>query len=67
MGIGIVEAYILYVIIVVGVFGTIVRRAGFSRWLSLLLVVPLLNIVMVWVFAFAKWPAIAESAPESTR
>lgn len=36
----------------------ILNKAGYSGWWSLLMVVPLVNIVMVWVFAFADWPAI---------
>jgi len=34
----------------------IATKAGFSGVWSLLMLVPLLNIVMMWVFAFAKWP-----------
>jgi len=36
----------------------IVRRAGYSGWWSLIMFVPIVNIIMLWVFAFAKWPAI---------
>jgi hypothetical protein len=34
----------------------IVSKAGFHGVLSLLLLVPLVNIVMLWVFAFVPWP-----------
>jgi hypothetical protein len=34
----------------------IVGKAGFHGAFSLLALVPLVNIVMLWVFAFAKWP-----------
>jgi hypothetical protein len=34
----------------------IVSRAGFSGIWSLLLFVPFVNFVMLWVFAFARWP-----------
>ncbi len=34
----------------------IVSRAGFPGALALLAVIPLLNIVLLWVFAFVKWP-----------
>ena len=40
------------------VFGRILNRAGYSRWWLLTLVVPLLNLIMIWVFAFAGWPAV---------
>ena len=34
----------------------IVKKAGFNGALSLLILVPFLNIVLLWVFAFRKWP-----------
>ena len=39
----------------------ILNKAGYSGWWSLLVVVPLVNIVMFWVFAFADWPALRDS------
>ncbi len=35
----------------------IVSRAGFPGVLSLLLLIPLVNLVMIWVFAFVRWPS----------
>jgi len=40
----------------VAVFGRVLNRAGYSRWWLLTVVVPLLNLIMLWVFAFASWP-----------
>lgn len=37
-------------------FWRIARKAGFPGALSLLLLIPLLNIIMIWVFAFVEWP-----------
>ena len=34
----------------------IVSKAGFAGALALLGLVPLVNIVMLWVFAFVRWP-----------
>jgi ABC-type glycerol-3-phosphate transport system permease component len=34
----------------------ILRRAGFSGAWALLLVIPLVNLVAVYVFAFTDWP-----------
>ena len=34
----------------------IAKKAGYSGALSLLLLIPLVNIVVIWIFAFAKWP-----------
>jgi hypothetical protein len=36
----------------------IIRRAGYSGWWVLILLVPVVNIVMFWVFAFSSWPAL---------
>jgi hypothetical protein len=38
------------------VFGNISSKAGYPRWHGLLMVVPLLNIIMLVVFAFSTWP-----------
>lgn len=35
----------------------IIEKAGFDgRW-TLILLVPVLNIIMIWVFAFSEWPS----------
>ncbi len=51
----------LVVSLVVWVCGRILRKAGYSRWWSLILFMPIVNLVMLWVFAFAKWPNLAET------
>ena len=43
-------------------FWRIVRKAGFPGALSLLLLVPIVNVVVIWVFAFIKWPVEATDA-----
>ena len=39
----------------------ILRKAGYSGWWCLLGFVPIVNIVMFWVFAFADWPNLRQS------
>ena len=34
----------------------IMHKAGYSGWWVLLVLVPALNFVMLWVFAFRTWP-----------
>ncbi len=53
------------IIIVVFLFGIFVwpavrvlHRAGRSRWWVVLAFVPVVNIVLIWVFAFADWPTV---------
>jgi hypothetical protein len=41
-------------------FSRALAKAGFSPWWALLGVVPLVNLILLWVFAFARWPALPE-------
>lgn len=41
----------------------IFQRAGWSPWLSLLTLVPGVSLVMLWIFAFARWPATDDKPP----
>ena len=34
----------------------VLKRAGFSRWWALLGLVPVVNLLMLLVFAFIRWP-----------
>jgi hypothetical protein len=45
-------------------FGRVFSRAGYSPWFGLFMVVPLVNIIALWMFAYAKWPALPERAGE---
>ena len=33
-----------------------VRKAGFSAWWVALSCIPIVGLVLLWVFAYAKWP-----------
>ena len=35
----------------------ICRRAGFSPWLGVLALIPLVNLVLLWFIALAPWPS----------
>jgi hypothetical protein len=47
---------VLILIAFIVVFGRIVNRAGYSRWWLATLFVPVVNLIMLWVFAYADWP-----------
>ncbi len=55
---------ILPIIILIGLaiviipFWFICKKAGFSPWLSLLNIVPLGNLILVYVLAFAQWKVV---------
>ena len=34
----------------------ILLKAGLDGWWTLALLVPVVNIIMIWVFAFCRWP-----------
>jgi hypothetical protein len=54
------------VVIPVWTATVIMRKAGFSPWWGLLNAIPLVSLIMVWVFAFVDWPNVpAKSAEES--
>lgn len=62
MGVGNISIWqivfiLLLVISPILLFSPIARKAGYSGWWSLLMIVPIVNLVMIWVFAFVKWPA----------
>ena len=37
-------------------FWFIFQKAGYSRWLALLMLVPPLNVIMLYFLAFSTWP-----------
>jgi hypothetical protein len=41
-------------------FSRIVAKAGFSPWWALLVMVPLVNVIALWVFAFVPWPSFTK-------
>ncbi len=44
----------------------IFKRAGWSPWLTLVVLIPGASIVLLWVFAFAPWPAVDGAKPSIT-
>jgi membrane protein DedA with SNARE-associated domain len=39
----------------------IAKKAGFHGAWSLLILVPLLNILILWLFAFVRWPNLRQA------
>ena len=52
---GLIMCLIIGVLIILP-FWFIFSKAGYSKWLSLLMVVPIVNIVMLYYLAFSTWP-----------
>jgi len=47
---------LVYVVVIVVPCWRIVGKAGYAGAWSLLVLVPVVNVILLWVFAFAKWP-----------
>jgi len=48
-------------------FWVIFRKAGFPPALSVLMVVPWINLAVLFFLAFAKWPALEQRRQEDER
>jgi uncharacterized membrane protein YhaH (DUF805 family) len=40
----------------------IVKKAGYSGWWAILGFIPLVNLIMLWVFALVRWPVEQRAA-----
>ncbi|MGA2339931.1 MAG: hypothetical protein ABSF75_08550 [Terracidiphilus sp.] len=49
---------IIFLAIIIIPFWFICKKAGFSPWLSLLNIVPMGNLILVYVLAFAQWKVV---------
>jgi len=38
------------------IFSPVARKSGFSKWWSLTMILPIVNVVVIWIFAFIEWP-----------
>lgn len=56
--IGLPELLVLIVVIVLIVlpYVKIFQKAGHSGWLAICMLLPILNIIILFWFAFSKWP-----------
>lgn len=42
-------------------FWMICSKAGFPGWISLAILIPVLNLALLFFLAFAEWPALRQS------
>jgi uncharacterized membrane protein YhaH (DUF805 family) len=52
---------IIFLLLFIFPYFRIFQRTGHSGWWAILIVVPLVNIIMLWVFAYIRWPALDEA------
>lgn len=55
MGVGGLVIWLIFAAIIITPFWKIFSKARFSKWLSLLMIVPLVNLVVLYFVAFARW------------
>ena len=68
---GVPELLVLAIMAVIALVTTVIPywkifgRAGFSKGLAFLMFIPIINIIVLWVFAFSRWPIEArEGKPQ---
>jgi hypothetical protein len=58
MGVFLVFFYIVVGVIALVAWAQIFSKAGYSGWMCLLLIVPLVNVIVFLWFAFSRWPVL---------
>lgn len=58
MGVSLWQLFIVLIILAIPffIFPAILKKAGFSSWWTLCLFIPIINILLIWLFAFIEWP-----------
>jgi uncharacterized membrane protein YhaH (DUF805 family) len=50
---------VIVIVLLLVPYWKIFPRAGWSSWMSLLMLVPVVNFILLYVLAFKKWPGDA--------
>ena len=58
-------ALIVVMVLPVWFFALSAKKAGYAPWWALLGLVPVLNVIALYLFAYKEWPAL--SSPLATR
>ena len=53
-----VVVVIVYAAVVVFPAATILKKAGLSPWWGILAIVPVVNLIGFWIFAYMRWPSL---------
>ena len=51
---------IVYAAVIVVPFYQLWKRTGHNGWIALLMLIPLVNLIMLYVLAFKQWPALPD-------
>jgi hypothetical protein len=55
--------FLIFAAIIVIPMWFIWKKAGFSPWLSILSVIPMVNLIMLYVLAFSEWKVVPVNQP----
>ena len=47
---------LVFAALIIVPFWFIFKKAGYSQWLGVLMVVPIVNLVLLYFLAFSNWP-----------
>lgn len=56
-------AMIVFAAILIIPYWFIWKKAGFTPWFSLLMFIPLVNLIMLYVLAFSQWKVVPAPQP----
>ena len=51
------SSWLIIAVVAIIPFWQICKRVGYSPWLSLLIVLPLVNLIFMYYLAFSEWPS----------
>jgi len=54
--------FIVFAAVMMIPYVKIIQKAGYSGWWVLVMLVPIVNFIMLWVFAFVRWPVEERAA-----
>ena len=57
--------WLVFAALIIIPFWFIFSKAGYSKWLSLLIMLPVVNVVMLYFLAFSAWPSLRETAKKT--
>ena len=51
---------VIFLIVAVWPIVRILHKAGYSGWWVLLTFIPVVAVIMIWIFSYARWPAMED-------
>ena len=55
--------FIIFLVVFVAPAVKILNKAGYSGWWCILSLIPIVNVIFLWVFAYADWPSLRGAPP----